>query len=61
MTDESQYISPTDVAIMPESEGAASEPNEDLAVRLPDLAKPLPVMEEVTQLEASTPAEPHSE
>jgi hypothetical protein len=49
--DEPQFISPTDVAIVPESEGATSEPAEDMAIRLPDLAEPLPVMEEVVQLE----------
>jgi Reverse transcriptase (RNA-dependent DNA polymerase) len=55
ITDEPQFISPTDVAIVPESEGATPDPAEDMAILLPDLAEPLPVMEEVVQLEQSAP------
>jgi hypothetical protein len=32
ITDEPQFISPTDVAIVPESEGTTSEPAEDMAI-----------------------------
>jgi hypothetical protein len=55
ITDVPQFISPTDVAIVPESEGAHPDPTEDMAIRLPDSAEPLPVMEEVVQLEQSEP------
>jgi hypothetical protein len=61
ITDEPQFISPTDVVIVPEPEGAAPEPAEDLAIRLPVLAEPLPVMEEVTQLMEPTPEEAQPE
>ncbi|MGL5936338.1 MAG: hypothetical protein ACRCZI_12035, partial [Cetobacterium sp.] len=57
ITDEPQYISPTDVAIVPEADGASSEPTEDIQMRLPESVDPLPVMEEVVQLEHPVPAE----
>ena len=55
ITDEPQFISPTDVAIVPDAEGASSEPTEDIQIRLPDSADPLPVMEEVVQIEGPVP------
>ncbi|MGL4351905.1 MAG: hypothetical protein ACRCT2_15330, partial [Plesiomonas shigelloides] len=55
ITDEPQFISPTDVAIVPETEGVISGSEDDMAIRLPDSAEPLPVMEEVVQLEQSVP------
>ena len=53
--EEPDFISPTDVAIIPEADAAASEPASDVTIRVPDPEESLPIMEEVNQLETVEP------
>ena len=55
VTEEPEFISPTDVAIIPETDGAVSEPASDVTIRVPDPEESLPIMEEVNQLETVEP------
>ncbi|MGL5500991.1 MAG: hypothetical protein ACRDCK_07565, partial [Plesiomonas shigelloides] len=56
ITDETHYISPTDVAIMPEPEGGQAAENEDIGIRIEDLEVP-PSSETIEEGEEVRPQE----